>query len=75
MPAGALTTTIASVVRDKGCPKCGVKKFGKLSCCASGGAWYKNCGDTGDANFDHTWIEGILACKSTSITVTFVSSI
>ena len=43
---------------------CGTtKKSGKLSCCARGGAWFKNCGDAGDMKFDHTWVEGIQACK------------
>ena len=46
------------------CPQCGFKRrSGKLSCCSSGGAWYKNCADRVDSNFDHTWIEGIEACK------------
>ena len=31
-------------------------------------AWFKNCGDGGDTTFDHTWAEGIQACKG------FVSS-
>ena len=53
-----------------GCDECGtIKKSGKLSCCARGGAWFKNCGDVGDTKFDHTWIEGIQACKR------FVSSV
>ena len=38
------------------------KKSGKLSCCAHGGSWFKNCGDDGDQTFDHTWSEGIRAC-------------
>ena len=47
------------------CLKCGnIKKSGKRSCCARGGAWFKNCGDAGNAEFEHTWIEGIQACKS-----------
>ena len=47
------------------CPKCGTTKTsGRLSCCARGGAWFKNCGDVGDAKFSHSWIEGIQACKS-----------
>ena len=47
------------------CPKCGtVKKSGKRSCCAPGGAWVNKCGNDGDSKFDHTWIEGIVACKS-----------
>ena len=48
-----------------GCPKCGiVKKSKQPSCCAPGGAWFKNCGDPGDSKFDHTWLEGMEACKS-----------
>ena len=47
------------------CPKCGTtKKSGELSCCARGGAWFKNCGDVGDTKFGHTWAEGIQACES-----------
>ena len=46
------------------CPRCVAKKSGKLSCCTPGGAWFKNCGDPGDPNFDHTWGEGIQACKN-----------
>ena len=43
---------------------CGVtKKSGKHSCCAPGGSWFQNCGDFGDSKFDHTWFEGIQACK------------
>ena len=49
-----------------GCPKCGtLKKSGKRSCCAPGAAWFSNCGGSGDAKFDHTWTEGIQACKGT----------
>ena len=59
-------------INTNGCPKCGTtKKSGKLSCCARGGAWFKNCGDAGDTKFDHTWAEGIQACQgfTTSISV------
>ena len=46
-----------------GCSKCGtIKKTGKKSCCAPGGAWFKDCGDTGDAKFHHTWADGIKSC-------------
>ena len=49
------------------CRKCGIiKQSGKLSCCARGGAWFKKCGDAGDSNFEHTWVEGIQACKGKS---------
>ena len=57
---GMLTSTGVRLV----CPKCGsAKKSGKRSCCARGGAWFNNCGDTHDMQFSHTWIEGIQACK------------
>ena len=53
-----------SALGSKECPKCGtVKKFGKASCCARGGAWFQKCGDAADTNFDHTWVEGIQACN------------
>ena len=47
------------------CPKCGtIKKSGKLSCCAPGGSWVKQCGNPGNSKFEHTWSEGIDACRS-----------
>ena len=49
--------------RDE-CLICAIsKKSGKRSCCARGGAWFKNCGDVGDIKFDHTWAEGMHICK------------
>ena len=46
------------------CPKCAViNKSDKLSCCARTASWYSNCGRTGDTNFEHTWNEGLEACK------------
>ena len=58
---GSDTTTLPG---DVVCPKCGItKKSGKRSCCARGGAWFRNCGDAGDAKFEHTWAEGAHACK------------
>ena len=64
-PAGSMRriTTKASTI----CSVCGTLKDGKRSCCAPGGAWFMNCGDAGDSNFDHTWAEGINACKSTCV--------
>ena len=64
IPTEAVTTTAAAAVSiNKGCSKCGtLKKSGKLSCCARGGDWFKNCGDISDLNFGHTWVEGIQAC-------------
>ena len=63
-PLGMLTSTVVRLV----CPKCGVaKKSGKRSCCARGGAWFENCGDVSDTQFDHTWAEGIKACEGFAI--------
>ena len=59
--------TTAIITPRVTCSKCALtqpKEFGQLSCCARGGAWFKNCGDPGNYKFDHTWLEGILACKS-----------
>ena len=56
-----LTTTMTS---GSVCPKCATtKKSGQSSCCARGGAWFNNCGGVTNANVDHTWTEGIRACK------------
>ena len=63
IPAGVIPpskVTTSHVV----CPQCAVKKkSGKLSCCSSGGAWFNKCADEVDSNFDHTWNEGVQACK------------
>ena len=59
------TTSLSAVSRTRGCLKCGSgRKLGVLSCCARGGTWFKKCGDARDTEFDHTWAEGIKACKS-----------
>ena len=65
MPADARTTASLSATSSTSeCPACAaIKKSGKLSCCARGGAWFKKCGNDGDAHFDHTWVDGIEACK------------
>ena len=58
------STTKSLNVVSSSCSKCGtLKNSGKQSCCARGGAWFKNCGNDGDAQFDHTWVDGIEACK------------
>ena len=58
------TTMSSDPMISNGCVECGVvKKSGKHSCCARGGAWFKNCGDAGDTKFDHTWAEGVHACE------------
>ena len=57
-------TMVTSTTVSLACSKCGTtKKSGRSSCCARGGAWFKNCGDAGDTKFDHSWTEGIQACK------------
>ena len=64
----AYTRTLAITSSNKMvCPKCGTfKKSGRVSCCASGGAWYKNCGDASNKNAGHMWSEGFDACKRKS---------
>ena len=60
------------VASSNECVKCGsALKSGTLNCCARGGAWFKNCGDVGETQFEHTWVEGIQACKEveTSLSV------
>ena len=47
------------------CHTCGVvKKSDKRSCCARGGSWYGKCGGAGNTNREHTWYEGLQACKA-----------
>ena len=60
------TPGIASTIaKPMACPKCGTfEKSGRNSCCAPGGAWFKNCGGVLSKNVDHTWVEGVVACKS-----------
>ena len=49
------------------CSKCGlIKKSGRISCCGHGGSWFGNCGGADDFNIDHTWLEGLQACKARS---------
>ena len=56
-----------SATNNMMCAKCSTfKKSGRVSCCAPGGAWYKNCGGIGNRNADHSWIEGLEACKCKS---------
>merc|ERR1712048_644256 len=52
------------------CPKCSTfGKSGRVSCCAPGGAWYRNCGRAGNSDVDHKWFEGVRACKPTATTI------
>ena len=46
-----------------GCPKCASTNSGQRSCCSRGGSWFKNCGNSGDPRYAHTWVEGIEACR------------
>ena len=66
----------SAINRSNACSECGVtNKFGKRSCCARGGAWFKNCGDTGDTNFEHTWTEGVQACKGIAPSISIDSPV
>merc|ERR1719460_3223804 len=54
----------STTIPSSECSKCGyIKKSGQFSCCVRGGAWFKNCGNPGDSKFDHTWLQGLHACK------------
>lgn len=75
LPLDAPTTTRLTVSSSSECHKCSTtKKSGKPSCCARGGAWFKNCGDAGDKHFDHTWTEGIQVCKDFETSVSIKSA-
>ena len=59
-----INTTVAATRIPPVCPKCAaIKKSGKLSCCAPGGTWFQNCGTSRNSDVDHTWVEGVQACK------------
>merc|ERR1719247_2057882 len=66
------TPSIASTIdRAITCAKCGTfRKSGKVSCCAPGGAWFKNCGGLGSKIFYYRWSEGVKACKPATKTTT-----
>ena len=58
------TTIVATIGNAMECRNCGTfEKSGRVSCCAPGGAWYKNCGGAGNRNVDRSWFEGVDACK------------
>merc|ERR1712091_834577 len=60
----SMTSSLSDEISSNKCPKCGtISKSGTPSCCSRGGAWFKNCGHVGVTKFDHTWAEGIQACK------------
>ena len=63
-PSVSTSAFISTVFSTTTCPKCGTfAKSGRVSCCAPGGAWYKNCGGAANKNVDHRWFEGTQACK------------
>ena len=65
MPTPAVSTRPMTEAQSAVCSKCGtIKKSGKRSCCAAGGAWFQKCGHFGESEFDHTWLEGIEACSN-----------
>merc|ERR1712032_1477254 len=73
----SITTAVSSpaigslIAHTMTCPKCGMfKKSGRASCCAPGGAWFKNCGGASNRNVDHKWSEGAKACKPATATTT-----
>merc|ERR1712224_375303 len=60
----ACTPRTASII-SSACILCGtIGKSGRRSCCGRGGSWFRNCGSAGNAKVDHTWYEGIQACKT-----------
>merc|ERR1712032_355120 len=60
----ACKSQVAKII-GSACPKCGnMEKSGKISCCGRGGSWFRNCGSASNAKLDHTWYEGIQACKA-----------
>ena len=71
----AVKINTPALSRSDGCAKCASNKVGKYSCCARGGAWFKNCGDAGDTHFNHTWVEGIQACKHLEASFSMNSSL
>ena len=56
-----ITSTIDRTIM---CARCGTfRKSGRVSCCAPGGAWFKNCGGgLSSKNVHHRWSEGVVAC-------------
>merc|ERR1712032_808464 len=61
--------TTPDIVTKPKCPKCGLSKAGKPTCCSKGGSWQGNCGSPGDAKFEHTWGEGIEVCARRAVGV------
>ena len=61
-------TTTTAPYTGSFCPVCGgTARSGKRSCCSRGGSWFGKCGDQGNPNFEHNWIEGTEACRGKAI--------
>ena len=61
---GNTSSIMSTIAHTMTCSKCGrFKKSARVSCCAPGGAWYKNCGGVDSRSVDHSWSEGVEACK------------
>ena len=63
--AHSLALLQVATAKTGGCSQCSqFKKSGRPSCCAPGGAWYHDCGNAGDLNVHHTWLDGLRACNA-----------
>ena len=60
------TSSLVTSTRTAICPKCGINKSRRRSCCALGGAWFGKCGSQVNDKHEYTWLEGIRACESGS---------
>ena len=57
------TPAVVTTIMHSVCRKCGtIGKSNKVSCCARGGSWFKDCGSAANVKLRHTWHEGIQAC-------------
>ena len=64
--SASIQVVASAIERMMTCLECGAfTKSGRVSCCAPGGAWFKNCGASGHGNAAHTWSEGVKACART----------
>ena len=52
---------------EPACPSCGTTTDNEPSCCARGGTWFQKCGSKDDPDTEHTWNEGIEACKPRTV--------
>ena len=74
-PLSTITLTITSG-NEVVCQNCGTfKKFGRVSCCAPGGDWFKKCGGVGNGRVGHSWSEGAQVCKRKSNVYRYILSL